>query len=620
MVFIVFLYDTITIQVRNEYDKLIEVFMIQEHSMFKKFMSLFFIFLLVTSVSVKADPYNQTQKEGIEPEIATGVSEKQKVKTQDYMISAANPHAVEAGMQMLKKGGTAVDAMIAVQLVLNLVEPQSSGIGGGAFALYFDKLAEKLVVYDGRETAPMSVTPKHFLKEDGTPMDFWDAVMGGKSVGIPGTLKLMEEMHSKYGVLRWKELFEPAIVLAEQGFHVSPRLAKMIAEDKNLSEFPKAKAYFFHPDGKPLQEGDLLKNPEFAKSLKLIAENGSKAFYEGPIADELVRTVRKAVKNPSLITLEDLRSYKVIERPAVCLTYRNLKVCGMDAPTSGGITLLQILGILENFKMSEYDPLSVEAIHLFAEANKLAYADRAKYIADPDFVDVPTEKLLDKDYLAERAKLIKMDKTMGRAKPGAFEHKSANWAIDTSNDLPATSHIVIYDRYGNAISMTTTIESAFGSHLMVGGFLLNNELTDFSFISEKDGQMIANRIEPGKRPRSSMAPTMIFNSTEDFSPYVLIGSPGGSRIINYVAKTIFAIVDWKMDIQEAINLPHYVNRNSDMDLEKGTELEAVKAKLEALGHKVNIKPLTSGLHGIMKTEIGFEGGADPRREGIVDGQ
>lgn len=567
--------------------------------------------------------FAQQDKEGIDPEAASGLSEKSKFTSTEFMVAAANPHAVEAGYQMIKQGGSAVDAMIATQLVLNLVEPQSSGIGGGAFALYFDNASHELTTFDGRETAPAAVTSDLFMKTPTEPMKFWDAVIGGMSVATPGTLMLMEDMHKKYGKLPWKDLFQPAILLAENGFEVSPRLEKMITEDKYLKVFPETTAYFHREDGTALKTGDLLKNPEFANTLKAIAANGSRAFYDGKIADDIVRTVRAASQNPGQLSLADLKNYKVVERKPLCRDYRGYYICGMPAPTSGGITLLQILGVLENFDLGQYDPLSKEAIHLFAEANKLAYADRGKYIADPDFVDVPTDEMLDRNYLKQRAGLVKMNKTMNRAEPGQLPHKvSKLWAVDASLELPGTSHIVIVDKEGNALSMTTTIESGFGSHLMTNGFLLNNEMTDFSFLAEKNGQKIANRVEAGKRPRSSMAPVIIFDkplSDKTAKPIMLVGSPGGSRIINYVAKTIIAVLDWKLDIQQAMNLPHFVNRNSDMDLEEGTDWTDIQKQLEALGHKVSVKPLTSGLHGIVIRPDGFVGGADPRREGIAKG-
>ncbi len=554
-----------------------------------------------------------------QPESGTGRAVKESVSAQDFMVAAANPLATQAGYDVLKAGGTAMDAAVAVQLMLNLVEPQSSGIGGGAFLLYWNAETKSLETYDGRETAPAAATPEYFLKPDGTPKGFWDSVIGGRSVGVPGTLRLLEVVHGKHGKTAWSDLFQPTIELAEQGFEISPRLAKSIAaaQEKGLDRFPAAKAYFFKEDGTPKEAGSLLKNPAFAATLKAVATGGADAFYKGDIASDIVAAVKETTDNPGILTLEDFANYEVKQRAPVCMDYRAHKVCGMGPPTSGGLTVGQILSILSHFDLPAMGP-GPEAAHLFAEAGKLAYADRGLYMADSDFVKMPTKGLLDVDYLASRAALIKRDGAMGKATAGTPPWKDAALrSPDETLERPGTSHFVIRDSYGSAVSMTTTIETGFGSRVMVRGFLLNNELTDFSRAPEKDGKPIANRVEGGKRPRSSMSPTIVFDASGE--PVLLIGSPGGSRIINYVAKTLVAVLDWEMDIQKAIDLGHFVNRNGATDLEEGTEAAGYKEALEALGHEVKIRDLNSGLHGIVIAKDGLVGGADPRREGLVLG-
>ncbi len=556
----------------------------------------------------------------VQPEEATGRSERELVTAQQFMVAAANPLAVEAGYEVLKSGGTAVDAMIATQLVLNLVEPQSSGIGGGAFLLYYDAEAGSVTVYDGRETAPMAADGSLFLGEDGEPLGFWDAVVGGRSVGTPGTLRLLEAAHRDHGALPWKGLFQAAIDHAEEGFEVSPRLAGLLqgSRAERLQTYDTAREYFF-PGGEALKAGDTLRNPEFAETLRLIAETGSGIFYSGEIARDIVAAVRNAEGNPGLLSQGDMESYNVIRREPVCVTYRGNDVCGMGPPSSGALTVGQILGILGHFDLPSMGPDSAEAWHLFAEASKLAYADRALYMADSDFVRVPTAGLVDRAYLTVRAQLI--DRTVAMETPAPAGNppwrETMLWSPDTSLELPGTSHISIVDAEGNAVSLTTTIESGFGSNLMVRGFLLNNELTDFSFRPEADGRPIANRVEPGKRPRSSMAPTLVFDV--DGELLMVVGSPGGSRIIEYVAKTLVATLDWGMDPQAAIDLGHVVNRNGATDLEAGTAAEGLQAALEARGHTINVRDLNSGLHAIMVTDEGLIGGADPRREGIALG-
>ncbi|MDH3691451.1 MAG: gamma-glutamyltransferase [Gammaproteobacteria bacterium] len=555
----------------------------------------------------------------VQPESGSGWTHKQAVTAEKFMVSAAHPLAAETGYDVLRAGGTAVDAAVAVQLVLNLVEPQSSGIGGGAFMLHWDAKRRELSTIDGRETAPAAARPVYFLDENGDTKQWWATVTGGGSVGVPGTLKLLALAHQRYGGLAWGDLFESAIELADSGFEVTPRLATSITQAKavGLDRFDATRSYFFNDDGSTLAAGAILKNPEFADTLRIIAEGGAESFYRGQIAEDIVNAVRSTKDNPGLMTLEDLATYEAKFRRPVCSSYRSYQVCGMGPPSSGALTVGQILGMLNHFDMRDMG-LGVDTIHLYSEAAKLAYADRAMYMADSDYVRMPMQGLLDPAYLTFRAQLIKLDRV--RRNPGHGNppwQDAALYAPDNKEERPGTSHFSIVDRFGNAVSMTTTIETGFGSRVMVGGFLLNNELTDFSWEPEKNGRPVANRVEGGKRPRSSMSPTIVFKP--DGAPYLLLGSPGGSRIINYVAKTLIAILDWDMDIQEAMNVGHFVSRNGPIDIESGTIASEFTKQLQKRGHEVNVRDLNSGLHGIMIKDELLVGGADPRREGVVMG-
>lgn len=576
-------------------------------------MSLIRIALSFTAIALTSPALAQ---DAPQPEATYAVAERQSVPASQYMVAAAHPLAAEAGRAVLSAGGSAADATVAVQMMLNLVEPQSSGIGGGAFMLYWDASAKELTTFDGRETAPIRATPDYWIGPDGQPLGFWDAVIGGRSVGVPGVLRLLEDVHVRHGRMPWASLFEAAILRAEAGFPVSPRLAASIdsAMERGLDRFPETKAQFSRADGTPLQEGDRFENRDFARTLRLISAHGAEPFYRGVIAGDIVAAV-KTPDNPGELTMNDLASYHTEERPPVCAPFRGYEVCGMGAPSSGGLTVGQILMLLDGQDLGAAPNL--DAYHLFTEAARLAYADRALYMADTDFVRMP-KGLLNAGYMAERAKLISPLAASGKAAAGEPPWSEAQLlAPDTQAERPGTSHFVIVDRYGDMVSMTTTIETGFGSRVMTNGFLLNNELTDFSFTPEKDGKPVANRVEGGKRPRSSMAPTIVLKGGE---PVLLIGSPGGSRIINYVAQALIAILVWGMDPQEAFELGHVVNRNGATDLEENSNAAEMELALSARGHDVSVRNLNSGLHAIQITPEGLIGAADPRREGVALGE
>jgi gamma-glutamyltranspeptidase/glutathione hydrolase len=533
-----------------------------------------------------------------------------------FMVASAHPLATQAGYDTLAAGGSAADAAVAVQMVLTLVEPQHSGIGGGGFALYWDAATRTLASFDGRETAPAAATPDYWLV-DGDPMEFWDAVPGGRSVGVPGTLKLMETLHARYGRLPWGELFRPAIELAEGGFPVSQRLAAAIveAQEHRLDDFPAARALYLHQDGSPRAEGEILRNPDLARALRLIAAEGSEPFYEGAIARDIVAAVRTET-NPGLLTLDDLAAYEVKERAPVCMTYRAWEVCGMGPPSSGALTVGQTLGILSHFDLPGIGP-GTEATNLFLEAGKLAFADRGLYMADGDFVDMP-EGLLDPDYLKSRAELIDPGKAMEAASPGEPPWKKAGErAPDGERPSHGTTHFVIVDRYGDMLTATTTIETNFGSRVATNGFLLNNELTDFSLEPEADGKPVANRVEGGKRPRSSMSPTVVL---KDGAPMLLIGSPGGANIIPFVAQALVGILDFGLDPQAAIDAPHVLNRGGPTQVEEGPEAQATIDAVTALGQQAEAAHLNSGLQAILIRDGTLTGAADKRREGAVMGE
>ena len=549
-----------------------------------------------------------------------------------HMAAAANPLAAEAGREMLRQGGSAIDAAIAMQAVLTLVEPQSSGIGGGAFIMLWD--GNRVQAYDGRETAPAGATERLFLKPDGQPMAFTAAQIGGRSVGTPGVLRALELAHKKTGHLPWARLFEPAIRLSEHGFAISPRLHSLIAADRFIPQSPEMAAYFLNADGTPKATGTLLKNPALAAVFKRIAEEGPDALYHGPIADEIARKVQ-GHRNAGSLSEADLAGYAAKERAPLCTDYKRWKICGMPPPSSGGIAIAQILGTLQALQardprlaIAPMTPLksaspaglepTPEAVHLIAEAGRLAFADRALYVADADFVPVPVAGLVAPDYLAQRAALIG-ERSLGIAQPGQPAGIQVAYAPDRSPLRISTSQVVAVDDQGGAVSMTTTVESAFGSHLMVQGFVLNNQMTDFSFIPEENGQPVANRVQPGKRPRSAMAPTLVFDRHSG-ELLAALGSPGGSQIIEYVSKSLVAMLDWQLDPQAAISLPNFGSRNGATELETGLFSPALKQALRDKGHALSEIEMTSGIQAIVRTQdaqgtVTLSGGADPRREG-----
>jgi len=536
-----------------------------------------------------------------------------------HMIASANPYATKAGLEMLRKGGSAVDAAIAAQMVLTLVEPESSGIGGGAFLLVWDPSKKHVTSFDGRETAPASATPGMFLDATGKPRAHMDAIPGGLSVGVPGDIAVLELAHKKYGRLPWRALFEPAIRLAETGFPVSRKLAAELREMPEMGHMPDVRRYLYKPDGTPVAQGDMLKNPELAQTLRLIAQSGSRAFYSGPVAQAIVDAVQHAPVNPGGMTLADLAGYVAKERAPVCGTYRSYKLCSMAPPSSGGVSVLQMLGMLERFPSAQLQPGTLSGIHLFTQASRLAFADRALYVADPDIVHVPVSSLLDKGYLAQRTALIDPARDMGTAQAGTppIQHAQREFAPQRTPQLPGTSHLSVVDNRGEVVSMTTTIEFVLGSEVMAKGFFLNNELTDFSFEPSHDGKPVANAPAAGKRPMSAMAPAIVFGPDGKFK--IALGSPGGPVIIDYVAQSIVGMLDGGLAPQAAAALPHVANLNGPTILEQGTPIDEFASALTAMGHRVVLHPLESGSHIIERTKTGYIGGADPRRDGNAMG-
>jgi gamma-glutamyltranspeptidase / glutathione hydrolase len=601
-----------------------------------------------------------------QPEGASGITAKPGWATQKFAVAAANPLATDAGYQVLKAGGSAVDAAIAVQMVLSLVEPQSSGIGGGAFLLHHD--GKTTEAFDGRETAPAGVDENLFMK-DGKPMAQYDAVVGGRSVGVPGTVRMLEMAHKQYGKLPWAQLFAPAIALAEGGFKVSPRLNTLVKAEKYLKDDPVAHTYFYKLDGEARDIGFNLRNQPFADVLKRIAAQGSKALHEGAIAQAIVDKVQKHPTNPGKLTMADMALYQAKKREPICTDYtattgKDYRLCGFPPPSSGAIAVGQILGMLSQTPARSMLPVSsidlrlincitapcpgdipgasviptADWLHYYFEASRLAFADRAQYVGDPDFVPAPGGNwgtMLAPAYLAERSKLIGTQ-SMKAGKPGNPGGAPLAFGMPAEQPEYGTSHISIIDGYGNALSMTTTIEDAFGARQMVnpnlngtttaqsaGGFLLNNELSDFNFApNDADGKPTANRVQPGKRPRSSMSPTLVFDKATG-QVVMSGGSPGGAVIIHYTAKTLYGVLNWGLNTQQAINLPNFGLTSPALGapvlLEEKRFPAATVQALQARGHEVREQNMTSGLQAIQRTPSGFFGGADPRREGVVMG-
>jgi len=550
----------------------------------------------------------------IAPEPPSGVVPRKAATGARFMVAAGHPLAVDAGHAVLARGGSAMDAAVAVQFVLGLVEPQSSGLGGGGFVVHYSAADGRVRTYDGRETAPAAARPDRFVGELGRPMGFIDAVLSGKSVGVPGLLAAFELAHRNHGRLEWAALAAPAIELAEQGFPISPRLHALVEWDRWLARDAYAARYFYDEAGRPKPVGAPLRNPEYAAVLRAVAAQGAGAFYRGSIAVDVVSAVQAGGGD---LVLDDFAAYRARERSPVCGAFRAYRLCGMGPPSSGGIAVLQILGILERLPRTDFTRDPAEAVHYFAEAARLAYADRDRYVADPDFVDVPVAGLLAPDYLATRARLVTADRSLVRAEPGRPAGARAR-ADGVEADLPATTHFSIVDAAGDAVAVTSSIEFAFGNHRFARGFLLNNELTDFSFVAEENGRPVANRVAGGKRPRSSMSPTLVFDA--DGRLVLVVGSPGGHAIIHYVARVIVAVLDWGMPLQAALDAPHFGSRNGPTDLEAGTPVAALRSRLEALGHPVRIVPMTSGVHAVQRVGDAWVGAADSRRDGAARGE
>jgi len=542
-----------------------------------------------------------------QPEIATGASLQSTATSKDFMAVTANPYATKAAHDILARGGNAVDAAISAQLVLGLAEPQSSGLGGGAFALVYDVKEKRLRSYDGRETAP-NLAGSFLFYENGEPIGFKQAVIGGRAVGVPGVPMLLSDLHERHGKLTWMELFDDAIKLAEEGFTVSPRIAKMVAHNaEDFHKAPSSAAYFLHND-EPVKAGDSLVNLPYLDTLKEYRFNKARTFYGGKIRNDIVDAVQGYEQNPGLLAIYDFETYKVKERKPVCGPYRAYIVCSMGEPSSGGLTLLQALGMIEHFDISNQN---AQSWHIIAQASALAFADRGAYMADSDFVSTPNIALLNPDYLKSRAALINTDKPLENIEAGVPPDWNGGLYEEGLNlNQPGTTHISVIDKEGNIVSMTSSIEGAFGSHLMTNGFLLNNQLTDFSFQPfDEERKFIANAVEPQKRPRSSMSPTIVFNANGD--PALVLGSAGGSRIINHVLQRIIAVIDWGMPIDKALAAPHILARNAKIEMEE----DVYKTELEAFGNKVEIKDINSGLTAIHIKDNLLIGSADPRREG-----
>lgn len=570
--------------------------------------------VLILSLSVLPAPRSAFGQIPVQPEAATGFSVKPAVVAPRAMVVTANLHATNAAVSVLRDDGSAVDAAIAAALVLNVVEPQSSGIGGGGFLVHHDPRRGRTSAWDGREAAPRAVDERLFLTPQGDKMAFHDAVVGGRSVGVPGLLRMFAEVHARHGRLPWPRLFQPAIRLAADGFAVSPRLHKLIAQDRFLARDPSARQLFFDAGGRPLAEGATLRNAPLAEVLRTVAQQGADAFYAGPIARDIVDAVASG-PNPGALSLEDLAGYRAVERTPLCGRYRAYRVCGMPPPSSGAATVLAMLGMLERFRLADIAPDSAFAAHLFSEAGRLAFADRDAWYGDPAAMPVAPARLLARDYLDGRARQIRLDDSLDRARPGTPGKAAAPQAVNV--EQPATSHISVVDAAGNAVSLTASIEDAFGSRRMVRGFLLNNQLTDFSFVPADERGPHPNRVGPGKRPRSSMSPTLVFDASGKL--HSVTGSPGGSQIINYVAENLVGLLDWNMAPDALLARPHVGSRNGPTEIEDRADARQLADGLAAFGHETVMRDLTSGLGVIVRRGREWVGAADPRREGVAAG-
>jgi len=546
-------------------------------------------------------------------EAASGFAPRPAVVGAGFMAVTANVYATDAAAEILRLGGNALDAAIAAQWVLNLVEPQSSGIGGGGFMLHWDARQRRVSAWDGRETAPRGASADFARRADGSLAGFSEVLATGKAVGVPGLVAMLEAAHRRHGKLQWERLFRSAIRLAENGFAISPRLYLLLRDDPLLRRDAAARALYFQENGDAKPVGEILRNPEFAAIMREIATAGADALHRGAVAERIAAAVGQ---RGGSLTAADMSDYQPIQRTAVCGPYRRWRICGMPPPSSGGIGVLQLLGLLERAGLPPEDPAAADSAHLFAEAGRLTYADRARYLADPDFVAVPLRELLQPEYLDRRARLIDSRRSMGIAPPGELPAGRAQ-ADDDAPELPATTHISVVDRDGNAVALTSSIESAFGSRIQVDGFLLNNQLTDFSLTAEREGKPVVNRLEPGKRPLSSMAPTFVFDVRGRL--HAVLGSPGGSRIINYVARTLFVLLDGQQDPAVVLALPHIGNRNGATEVERDRVSEDLVRELERRGHTVQRVDMTSGLHLIMRVGDQWVGAVDPRREGAARG-
>lgn len=577
----------------------------------------------VLSISPKANAESAVEIEEPEekaaPETDTGLQESQAAIANDFMIVTANPIATQAGYDILERGGTAADAAFAAQLVLGLVEPQSSGLGGGGFAIYWNAKDKKLTTYDGRETAPSSVTENLFIKS-GQPMNFWDASIGGRAVGVPGLPALLDKLYEQNGTMPREDIFQPAFELSKYGFIASQRFVELLAaNEEHFRFFKSAKEYFMQNGGASITLNQNIKNSDYNSVLFDFQVKGSEIFYTGKVAEDIINTVNDAWYNPGNMSKEDFETYEVKLRDPVCGKYRTYKVCSMGEPSSGGLVLIQALQMLDRFDLETLDPNTAIPWHLIADASRLAFADRNLYMADPDVEETPGESLINPAYTAVRSSLIKDREAIESVEAGIpLGWKAEDKVADNSVKNTGTTHISVVDKYGNALSLTSSIETAFGAKIMTNGFLLNNQLTDFSFMPEKDGKKVVNRPGPNKRPRSSMAPVIIFD--ENDKPVMILGSAGGTRIIGYVLQRIIAVLDWNMPIEEALEMPNIISRGNVIEIEAERDIPFDIEVLEAMGHSVERQEMNSGLTALVYRGGQWHGAADPRREGDALGE